>query len=123
MSTMFYLVNHKENMMYNAECKKINEFVEEVEKLAETKGIKNDYIYMMTLKDNLLLEVDMPEEIELAYRIGRTGKGNGNVEYNVWLTQEYVEDSTRNGHYVIMDEYDNVFTTDEFFRMVQESEV
>jgi hypothetical protein len=109
--------------MYNAECKKINEFVEEVEKLAETKGIKNDYIYMMTLKDNLLLEVDMPEEIELAYRIGRTGKGNGNVEYNVWLTQEYVEDSTRNGHYVIMDEYDNVFTTDEFFRMVQESEV
>jgi hypothetical protein len=118
MSTTYYLVNKKQYNQRKIESERIIKFVEHCEYELKSRNILyTDYV-LTKLRFNLEDELDVVEEIEIL----RTSWGGAKVGRKVtWIkNQEYIDDMMRNGDYILIDEYDEQYTLDEFYEKMKQ---
>jgi carboxypeptidase C (cathepsin A) len=117
MSTTYYLVNKEQYNQRKRELGKIERFVEYCESELENRDIQYDDSVLHILKNGLEDELFYLEEIEIL----RTSWGGEKVSRKVkWIkSQEYIDDMMRSGEYLLIDEYDEQYTLDEFYEKMK----
>ncbi len=117
MSTTYYLVNKEQYNERKKELSKIKRFIERTKEELENSSIEYNDLVLFVLKSNLEDELFHIEEIEIL----RTSWGGEKIGRKVrWIkNQEYIDDMMRSGEYLLIDEYDEQYTLDEFYEKMK----
>ena len=115
MSTSYSLINKDENKKYKFEYSKIKQFVKIVEQNLKQQNIEYDIMTLHSLNRSLIDELQSPEEIEIAHRIGFEKR----IEYKLEHTKNLITEKFNTGKYIIEDSNYQTFTLEQFFEMVE----
>jgi len=117
MSTTYYLVNKEQYNERKKELSKIKRFIERTKEELENSNIEYNDSILFTLGSNLEDELFHIEEIAIL----RTSWGGVDIGRKVtWIeNQEYIDDIMRSGEYLLIDEYDEHYTLEEFYEKMK----